>query len=109
LAALTKPLSPAAKAYAVKKDKAGALPTKAAAKKQRTLDISDVDDDDDDDVDRLANEILSEVDDEDESLVKPATRPARRAAAAKSKYIADDDDEEEDVSEDDFEEDDSEL
>jgi DNA topoisomerase-2 len=106
LAALTKPLSPAAKAYAVKKGKAGALPTKATAKKQRALDLFDLEDNDD--VDRLANDILSEVDDEDESLVKPATRPARRATAAKSKYVADDD-EEEDVSEDDFEEDDSEL
>jgi DNA topoisomerase-2 len=110
LVALAKPsaLSPAAKAYAAKK---GSLPSKAAttaAKKQPVLDSSDAEDNA---VDRLANEILSEVDDEDESLIKPVARPARRAAAAKakSKYIADEDDEDEDESEASFEEDDSEL
>ena len=94
-APVIKPLSPAAKAYAIKQAKAGALsskagalkPTASKASKKKTVDS----DDDDDDVDALANDILSDED----SPVKPAARPARRAAAApKSKYVVEDDESE---------------
>jgi DNA topoisomerase-2 len=63
--------------------------------------------DDESGVDQLANDILS---DEDESIIKPTARPARRAATTKSRYVVEDDDEDDDDgSEDDFAQDDSEL
>lgn len=79
-AVAAKTLSPAAKAYAAKQAKAGAL--KPVVKKKKTFDS-------DDDVDALAEELLSD----DESPVKPTARPARRAAAApKSRYVDDEED-----------------
>jgi DNA topoisomerase-2 len=100
-APVIKPLSPAAKAYAAKQAKVGALSSKpgalkpiaSKANKKKTVD-SDDDDDDDDDVDALANDILSDED----SPAKTAARPVRRAAAApKSRYVVEDDvDEDED-------------
>lgn len=94
-----KPLSPAAKAYAAKQAKGGA--SKPAPKKKTV--------DSDEDVDDLANELLSD-EDEEASPVKPAARPSRRAAAAKpqAKYSFDDsfDQDEEDESEADFDDDD---
>ena len=98
-----KPLSPAAKAYAQKHAKAGAQAGVQAAKPSALKPVASkaskkntIDSDDDNDVDALANDILSDED----SPVKPAARPSRRAAAApKSKYVADDDDEDEDDNE----------
>ncbi|KXT01938.1 hypothetical protein AC578_2560 [Pseudocercospora eumusae] len=90
-------LSPAAKAYAKKVQAAQA---KAGAAKKKLPDS----DEEEEDADQLANEILS--DEDDDSPVKPAARPSRRAAAAapKSKYtLDDDDDEDEDESEAEFE------
>ncbi|KAK4540471.1 DNA topoisomerase 2 [Oleoguttula mirabilis] len=106
--AVAKPgLSPAAKAYAAKQAKAGAAQAKAGAAKPATKKkaiISD-DEEDEDEVDVLANEILS--DEEDDIPVRPAaSRPSRRAAAAapKVKYSMDDslDDEEDEESEAEF-------
>lgn len=92
-----KPLSPAAKAYAAKK--ATGAQAKAGAKK-RLPDSDEEEEEEDEDVDQLANDILS--DEEDDSPVKPTARPSRRAAAApKSRYVVDDDEDEE---EDDVEE-----
>jgi DNA topoisomerase-2 len=107
--AIPKTLSPAAKAYAQKHAKPGVQATKPGALKpaaSKAVKKKTVDSDDDDDVDALANDILSEED----SPVKPAARPSRRAAAApKSKYVVEDDeDEDEDEeSEADFDDDES--
>lgn len=91
-----KVLSPAAKAYAAKQAKAGAL-AGSSKLKQKAFDS-----DSDESVDAIANDILS--DDESPAPAKSAAaRPARRAAAAKSKYVVSD--EEEDESEADFDED----
>lgn len=98
----SKTLSPAAKAYAAKQQaKAGAeKPAQKAAARKMALQLSDSEENEDD----LANEILS---DDDEEVPSPAprstsARPSRRAAAAapKSKYVLDDDDESEEEEED---------
>ena len=106
-------LSPAAKAYAAKLAKtAGALP-KPAAKAKKPIAIDS--DDEMEDADAIANDILSDEDDDDKPTPKPASRapaarPGRRAAAAKpAKYIVSDDEAESDeASEPSFEDDDSE-
>lgn len=73
------PLSPAAKAYAAKQQKA------RAQKQKVVLDDSD-DDDDDDEVAKVVDELLSDdVGDEeegDEPVVAAGRRPARKAAVA---------------------------
>jgi len=113
-AAIPKPaLSPAARAYAIKHGggKNGAAQAKAgaakpAAKSKAASKREAFDSDEDGEVDAIANEILSD-DDEDEDAGVPvkavAARPSRRAAAAKpkSKYTVDSEQEvseEEDVS-----------
>ena len=118
--AAPKTLSPAAKAYAAKQAKAGALskPTNSRLKKV----ISD-DEEEDESVDALANDILSDDDDDMDSpapapapakkAAPAAARPSRRAAAAKpkAKYALSDEDEEDDFnqeSEEDYDMDDSE-
>lgn len=88
----TNPLSPAAKAYALKHAKAnGSLVPKT--KKPITIDSDE--DETMEDADALADEILS---DEDEPTPKPAARgrapaarPGRRAAAKPAKYVVSDD------------------
>ncbi|KAF2493216.1 type II DNA topoisomerase [Lophium mytilinum] len=103
-------LSPAAKAYAAKRAKLGG--SSKPALKNAAAD-SDTEMGDAEDVDALANDILSD-DEDDESIVKPAratsARPGRRAAAVKPRYkVAISDDESEDeASEPSFEDDDSE-
>lgn len=95
----TTQLSPAAKAYAAR------WKTKESAPKATKKPIAiDSDDDEDelmeDDADKLANDILS--DDEDDmpvakSKAKPAAaRPGRRAAAKPAKYVDSDDEDEDD-------------
>lgn len=130
------PPSPAAKAYAARlakttaaasvlsmpAPKAAAKPAAAARKKKA------ISDDEDEDVDDIANEILSDDDNDSDAVIgqgrvsasaAPAGRPSRRAAATaavKSKYVVELDDEdsfakEEEHSESeegDFDEDDSE-
>jgi DNA topoisomerase-2 len=85
------PLSPAAKAYKLKQDKAKVAPKKKVV-------VSDDDDDDD-----LANDILVSDEEMDDA---PIARPSRRAAATKAKYTAGSDDEEDEESEDDYDVDD---
>lgn len=84
-APIPKPLSPAAKAYAARKANAQA---KGGAKNR----LPDSDEEDEgEDVDKLANDILSDA--EDDTPVKTIARPSRRAAVApKSRYVVDDDD-----------------
>jgi DNA topoisomerase-2 len=101
-------LSPAAKAYAARLEKAsGATKAKAVpAKKHAVIDS----DEDMDDADALANDILSDEDDEPTPKPKaaaraPAARPGRRAAAKPTKYVVSDDDEEEEASEASFDDD----
>lgn len=67
------PLSPAAKAYAAKQQKARAQTKKVV-----------LDDSDDDEVEKVVDELLSDdvVDEEDEPIVAAARRPARKAAVA---------------------------
>ena len=100
-------LSPAAKAYAAKLSKVKSVGTKSAPKKAAD---SDEDMDDEEDVSALANDILS--DEEDETMAEPepapraAARPGRRAATAKPKYqVPSDDESEDDVSEASFDDD----
>ncbi|KAL5387890.1 DNA topoisomerase 2 [Paraphaeosphaeria sporulosa] len=94
----TTQLSPAAKAYAARLGKTKDLASKAS-KKPITID-SDDDEDElmDDDADKLANDILS--DDEDDVPVaksmRAAARPGRRAAAKPAKYVVSDDEDEDD-------------
>lgn len=102
-------LSPAAKAYAAKLSKAKPVGTKSAPKKKAADSDEDMDDDEED-VSALANDILS--DEEDETMAEPepapraAARPGRRAAAAKPKYqVPSDDESEDDVSEASFDDD----
>lgn len=103
-------LSPAAKAYAAKLAKtAGALPKPTLkAKKPVAMDS----DDDMEDADAIANDILSDEDD-DEPTPKPASRapaarPGRRAAAKPAKYVVSDDEAESDeASEPSFDDDES--
>ncbi|KAK5125991.1 DNA topoisomerase 2 [Meristemomyces frigidus] len=101
-------LSPAAKAYAAKQAKAGAAQTKAGASKPAAKKKAALDSGDEDEVDVLANDILS--DEEEDSPVRPAaSRPSRRAAAAgpKAKYAMDDSlDEEDEESEAEFDDED---
>ena len=105
----TTQLSPAAKAYAAKLSKAKPVGTKSAPKK-KAADFDEDMDDDEEDVSALANDILS--DEEDETMTEPepapraAARPGRRAAAAKPKYqVPSDDESEDDVSEASFDDD----
>lgn len=63
------PLSPAAKAYAAKQQKARA---------QKVV----LDDSDEDEVEKVANELLDDDDDDDEEPIVGQRRPARRAAVA---------------------------
>jgi DNA topoisomerase-2 len=110
--AAPKTLSPAAKAYAAKQAKAGALSKPANSRLKKV--ISD-DEDEDESVDALANDILS--DDDDDDLDSPAPVPAkkaapaaarapRRAAAAKPKarYALSDEDDEDDFDQESVEE-----
>ena len=91
-------LSPAAKAYAARLEKASdTSKSKAAPVKKPTVIDSD---EEMDDADTLANEILSDEDDEPTPKPKaaaraPAARPGRRAAAKPAKYVVSDDDDEE--------------
>ncbi|KAF2830698.1 type II DNA topoisomerase [Ophiobolus disseminans] len=92
-------LSPAAKAYAAKLAKtAGALP-KPAAKARKPIAIDS--DDEMEDADAIANDILSEEDEDDEPTPKPASRapaarPGRRAATVKpTRYVVSDDESDE--------------
>jgi DNA topoisomerase-2 len=105
-----KTLSPAAKAYAAKQAKAGAA--KAAPSRLKKV----ISDDEDESVDAIANDILS---DDDEDMDSPAAtpakkaapaaaaRPSRRAAAAKpkAKYALSDEDDEDDFDQESEEED----
>ncbi|KAF2178235.1 type II DNA topoisomerase [Zopfia rhizophila CBS 207.26] len=95
----TTQLSPAAKAYAAKFSKVkDTVPKPAASKKKVKVDS----DDEMEDADVLANDILSD-EEEDEPTPKPRAaiaRPGRRAAASKAKYaVSDDEDESEEASE----------
>jgi DNA topoisomerase-2 len=108
----TNALSPAAKVYAAKLAKSSGALSKPAPKAKKPVAIDS--DDDMEDADAIADDILSD-EDEDEPTPKPASRapaarPGRRAAAAKpAKYVVSDDDGESDqASEPSFEEDDSE-
>lgn len=104
------PLSPAAKAYAAKLAKTQSALPKPTAKAKKPITIDS--DEDMDDADALANDILSDEDDEPTpkpASRAPAARPGRRAAAKPAKYaISDDDDMDSDnASEPDFDDDDS--
>ena len=104
----TTQLSPAAKAYAAKLSKVKSVGTKSAPKK--AADSDEDMDDDEEDVSALANDILSdeedEIMDEPEPAPRAAARPGRRAAAAKPKYqVLSDDESEDDVSEASFDDD----
>ncbi len=97
------PLSPAAKAYAAKQEKA-----KAAARKKVVQ--SDSEEELDGGVKALAQELLDDDDDEDDIAAAPATksaaRPSRRAVASKAKYVIDDEDSESEESEPSYDDDD---
>ena len=102
-------LSPAAKAYAVRLEKSsGAAKAKAAPAKKPTVIDSDSDEVMDD-ADALADDILSDEDDETTPKPKasraPVARPGRRAAAKPAKYVVSDEDEEEEASEASFDDD----
>jgi DNA topoisomerase-2 len=110
-AAITKKptvLSPAAKAYAARLEKASSV-AKAAPKAKKPAVIDS--DDEMEDADTLANEILSDEDEEPTPKPKaasraPAARPGRRAAAKPAKYVVSDDDvESEEASEASFDDD----
>ncbi|KAK5108149.1 DNA topoisomerase 2 [Meristemomyces frigidus] len=101
-APVLKPLSPAAKAYAAKQAKVGASKlvaapklsttksTTAATSKKTSSRLPIDSEDEDEDVDALANEILSD-EDEDEEPVRPvAARPGRRAAANRKPIVLED-------------------
>jgi DNA topoisomerase-2 len=100
-------LSPAAKAYAARLEKtSGAAKAKLATKKPTLIDS----DEEMDDADALANDILSDDDDEPTPKPKatgraPAARPGRRAAAKPAKYVVSDDDDEDEASEASFDDD----
>lgn len=107
----TTALSPAAKAYAAKLAKTSGALSKPAAKAKKPITIDS--DEEMEDADAIANDILSDEDD-DEPTPKPASRapaarPGRRAAAAKpAKYIVSDDEVDSDeASEPSFEDDES--
>lgn len=88
----TNPLSPAAKAYAAKLAKNKEALSKPALKAKKPITIEDDEDETMEDADALADEILS--DEEDEPTPKPArapaARPGRRAAAKPAKYVVSD-------------------
>ncbi|KAK5937055.1 DNA topoisomerase 2 [Knufia obscura] len=99
--AKSKPVKAAAKKAAPKKAEPVQSPaSKAYAKRLAKKKVVDSDDEMDD-VDAMADDILDSPDasnnDEDESIVKPAARPSRRAAATttKAKYKFDESDEDE--------------
>jgi DNA topoisomerase-2 len=106
----TTALSPAAKAYAAKLAKTSGALSKPAPKAKKPVAIDS--DDEMEDADAIANDILSDEEDEDEPTPKPAkrapaARPGRRAAAAKpAKYVVSDDDESDEASEPSFDDDD---
>ncbi|KAF1845377.1 type II DNA topoisomerase [Cucurbitaria berberidis CBS 394.84] len=90
----TNPLSPAAKAYAAKLAKTKDALAKPALKAKKPITIDSDDDETMEDADALADEILSDEDDEPtpKAARAPAARPGRRAAAAKpAKYVVSDD------------------
>jgi len=98
----TTQLSPAAKAYAARlgktKDLSGS--SKIASKAKKPV----MDDSDDntmmDDANKLADEILSDDEDEQPVAKKPSTaRPGRRVAAKPAKYVVSDDEDEDEPSE----------
>lgn len=98
----TTQLSPAAKAYAARLGKTKDLAPKAKAQKPIAVD-SDEDEDEtmNDDADKLANDILSDEDEDEIPAVKSkpkpaAARPGRRAAAKPAKYVLSDDEDEDD-------------
>jgi DNA topoisomerase-2 len=103
-------LSPAAKAYAAKLAKTSGALSKLAHKAKKAVAVDS--DDDMLDADAIANDLLSD-EDEDEPTPKPAARvpaarPGRRAAAAPAKYVVSDDEMESDeASEPSFEDDES--
>lgn len=84
-------LSPAAKAYASRLEKSKPSLPAPKAKKPITVDSEEMED-----ADKLANEILSDSEDEPTPQPKPAgraaARPGRRAAAQPAKYVVSDDD-----------------
>jgi DNA topoisomerase-2 len=106
----TTALSPAAKAYAAKLAKTSGALSKPVPKAKKPVAIDS--DDEMEDADAIANDILSDEEDEDEPTPKPAkrapaARPGRRAAAAKpAKYVVSDDDESDEASEPSFDDDD---
>lgn len=79
------PLSPAAKAYALKLAKNKSAP---APKAKKPITVDSDEDETMEDADALADEILS---DDDEPTPKPVARPGRRAAAKPAKYVVSDD------------------
>jgi DNA topoisomerase-2 len=106
-------LSPAAKAYAAKLAKTSGALSKPAPKAKKPIAIDS--DDDMEDADAIANDLLSDEEEDDEPTPQPAkrapaARPGRRAAAAKpAKYVVSDDEAESDeASEPSFDDDESE-
>jgi DNA topoisomerase-2 len=93
-------LSPAAKAYAAKLAKTSGALSKPAPKAKKPIAIDS--DDDMEDADAIANDLLSDEEEDDEPTPQPAkrapvARPGRRAAAAKpAKYVVSDDEAESD-------------
>jgi DNA topoisomerase-2 len=105
-------LSPAAKAYAAKLAKTSGALSKPAPKAKKPTAIDS--DDDMEDADAIANDLLSDEEDDEPTPQPakraPAARPGRRAAAAKpAKYVVSDDEAESDeASEPSFDDDESE-
>jgi DNA topoisomerase-2 len=105
-------LSPAAKAYAAKLAKTSGALSKPALKAKKPIAIDS--DDDMEDADAIANDLLSDEEDDEPTPQPakraPAARPGRRAAAAKpAKYVVSDDEAESDeASEPSFDDDESE-
>jgi DNA topoisomerase-2 len=105
-------LSPAAKAYAAKLAKTSGALSKPAPKGKKPIAIDS--DDDMEDADAIANDLLSDEEDDEPTPQPakraPAARPGRRAAAAKpAKYVVSDDEAESDeASEPSFDDDESE-
>jgi DNA topoisomerase-2 len=105
-------LSPAAKAYAAKLAKTSGALSKPAPKAKKPIAIDS--DDDMEDADAIANDLLSDEEDDEPTPQPakraPAARPGRRAAAAKpAKYVVSDDEAESDeASEPSFDDDESE-
>ena len=110
----TNPLSPAAKAYAAKLVKSKDTLSKPLPKTKKPTTIDSDEDETMEDADALADEILSDEDDEPTPKPAararaPAARPGRRAAAKPAKYVVSDDEADtDDASEGSFDDDDSE-